>query len=48
MRKTILLLLIVASTLSGCIVVPARPGCCYHPYYGHYYAPAPGPYYRAY
>ena len=35
--KTIVALLILASTLAGCIVVPARPG--------YYYYPAPR-YYR--
>ena len=36
MKKTILLMLAMASALSGCVVVPARPA---------YYRPAPAYYY---
>jgi uncharacterized protein YceK len=37
--KKLILVLAVTSTLSGCIVVPARPA--------HYYRPAPVYYYPA-
>ncbi|WP_283093862.1 hypothetical protein [Achromobacter sp. Marseille-Q0513] len=44
MKRTLLLSLVLASMLSGCVVVPARPAY-YHP--GYYYYPAyPHYYYR--
>ncbi len=54
MKKRLLLMMVIASTLTGCVVVPARPA--YYrpaPVYStlHYYYPAyPAPhyYYRGY
>ncbi|WZB75958.1 hypothetical protein WJ972_08250 [Achromobacter insuavis] len=46
MKKTILLMLAVASALSGCVVVPARPAY-YRPAPAYYY-PAPHYYYHGY
>ncbi|MFG0229184.1 hypothetical protein [Achromobacter sp. 413638] len=43
MKRTLLLSLALASMLSGCVVVPARPAYYYHPGYYH-----PGYYYPAY
>lgn len=54
MKKSLMLMLVMASALSGCVVVPARPAY-YRPapvyYTPHYYYPAyPAPhyYYRGY
>lgn len=54
MRKSLLLMMVMASSLTGCVVVPARPAH-YRPapvyYTPHYYYPAyPAPhyYYRGY
>lgn len=51
MKKSLLLMMVMASSLTGCVVVPARPAH-YRPapvyYTPHYYYPAPHYYYRGY
>ncbi|WP_332608970.1 hypothetical protein [Achromobacter sp. ESBL13] len=53
MKKSLLLMMVMASMLSGCVVVPARPAYYRQApvyYTPHYYYPAyPAPhYYRGY
>ncbi|CAB3691290.1 hypothetical protein LMG26696_04920 [Achromobacter pulmonis] len=45
MKKTIALMLAMASALTGCVVVPARPAY-YRPAPAYYYYPAPHYYYH--
>jgi hypothetical protein len=43
--KTLILALLAAATLGGCVVAPAYPDAAYYPAPGYYYGPSVGFYY---